>query len=78
MHTLILPGRSHVISDEMAARLIAALNERRPVESVAVEMNGEGTGEWEVFVNVNQIIALVKHPNAALDGVRHLRVASTN
>jgi hypothetical protein len=46
----------------MAHCLIKALESDRPVEVIRVEMNGEGSGEWDVVVNVRQIVALVKHP----------------
>lgn len=76
MYTLLLSGRSHVINDEMAARIIAALETEKTVETIFVEINGEGSGDWEVVVNVRQVIALVKHPvahqpgNTALSGLR--------
>lgn len=62
MYTLLLPGRSHVIRDGMAEKLILALENHRAVEWIRVEMNGEGSGEWDVAINVGQIVALVKHP----------------
>ncbi len=76
MYTLLLPGRSHIVNDEMASRIIAALENDRAVETILVEMNGEGSGEWEVVINVRQVIALVKHPStrsqheAAVSGLR--------
>jgi hypothetical protein len=33
MYTLLLPGRSHAISDEAAARSLTALGEGKPVPS---------------------------------------------
>ena len=64
MYTLLLPGRSHAISDEAAARLLTALGEGKPVEVVPIELNGEGSGAWDVALNVRQVIALVKHPHS--------------
>lgn len=68
MYTLLLPGRSHIVNDEMAARIIDALEDNRVIETIFVEMNGEGSGDWEVVVNVRQVIALVKHPVAHQPG----------
>jgi hypothetical protein len=58
MYTLLLPGRSHAISDETAARLLRALCEGKRVEVVPIELNGEGSGAWDVALNVRQVIAL--------------------
>jgi hypothetical protein len=65
MYTLLLPGRSHVISDEAALQLLRALKNDEVVASVAMELNGEGSGAWNVTVNVRQVIALIEHPRAA-------------
>lgn len=62
LYTLFFPGRSHIITAATAARLISALECGKRVESIFVELNGEGSGEWEVVVNVQQVIAIVKHP----------------
>lgn len=61
-YTLFLPGRSHIITAATAARLIDALEHGRRVETIFVELNGEGSGAWEVVVNVQQVIAIVRHP----------------
>lgn len=81
MYTLLLPGRSHIISDEMADQLLAALNSDKAVESIRVEMNGEGSGDWDVIINVRQVIALVKHPESSSTEkppLTHLRVVPAN
>lgn len=62
MFTLLLAGRSHVVSNEMAHKLLAAMEAGRAYEWIEVEMNGEGSGFWRVAVNVQQVSALVEHP----------------
>lgn len=51
------------MTDKTASVIIEALNSGRAVETVPIELNGEGSGEWEVTINVAQVIALVKHPS---------------
>lgn len=67
MFTLLLSGRSHLISDDMAQRILAALDAGRPYEWIRVEMNGEGSGSWDVAINLSQLVALVRHP--AVEGM---------
>ena len=66
MFTLLLSGRSHVISDEMGQKLLIALDSGRAYEWIQVEMNGEGSGVWDVAINVSQIIALIRCPGSAV------------
>ena len=68
MHTLLLPGRSHVISDGAAELLLSALSNGRAVEVIPIELNGEGSGAWDVYVNVHQVIAVIRHPSEATGG----------
>jgi hypothetical protein len=63
-YTLLLSGRSHVLSDAAAAILLRALEADEATATVVIELNGEGSGGWEVTINVRQIIALIKHPRA--------------
>jgi len=61
MFTLLMPNRSHLVSDEDAARIVDALKEGRAVETIGIEFNGAGSGDWEVTINVAQVVALVRH-----------------
>jgi len=58
-----MPGRSHLISDNSAAAVVAALKCGQAVETIPIELNGEGSGDWEVTINVAQVVALIRHPD---------------
>jgi hypothetical protein len=64
LFTLLLSGRSHLVSDEMGQKLLDAMEARRAYEWIQVEMNGEGSGFWDAAINVQQIVALIRHPGS--------------
>ena len=72
MYTLLLPGRSHILSADAGEAVLQAIDGGRRFITVPIELNGEGSGAWTVTVNVEQVVALIHHPitgvqpNAAL------------
>jgi hypothetical protein len=64
----------------MASRIIDALENDRPTQAIRMELNGDGSGEWDVIINVRQVIALVKHstaPPGESGAFSYLRLVST-
>ena len=62
MYTILLPGRSHIVSNEAAKSIVDAIEDGRRLVTIEVEMNGEGSRPWNIILNVAQVIALVEQP----------------
>ena len=62
MYTLLLPGRSYILEDAAATTIRDALNAREATATIGIELNGEGSGDWDVTINLAQVIALIAHP----------------
>jgi hypothetical protein len=60
----MMPGRSHIITNEAGTAILRAMEERRHFLKIGIELNGEGSGLWNVTINTSQVIALVEHPEA--------------
>jgi hypothetical protein len=62
----------------MAERVISAIERDERLVRIEVEMNGEGSGMWDVAINVCQVIAVVAHPKSAIsDAPAPLRLVTT-
>jgi hypothetical protein len=57
---LELPTKTHIVNDAAAHAIMQAWADRQPAVTIPIEINGEGSGAWNVTINTAQVIQLVE------------------
>ena len=61
MYTIQFGQRAHFCNDEVAQIVIAAIEEKKPIVTVSINLAGNKDQEFKVTLNVAQIVALIQH-----------------